>query len=57
MPRKRRERHRWAVESYASYGTKSTLRAPQTGQYQSSGMSVNAVPGGIPPSGSPSAGS
>ena len=38
-------------------GLKSTLRAPHTGQYQSSGMSVNAVPGGMPPSGSPSAGS
>ena len=40
-----------------SSGTKSALRAPHTGQYQSSGMSVNAVPGGMPPSGSPSAGS
>ena len=40
-----------------SYGLKSALRAPQTGQNQSSGMSVKAVPGGMPPSGSPSAGS
>jgi hypothetical protein len=42
---------------YPSYGSKSFLRAPQTGQNQSSGMSVNAVPAGMPPSGSPSAGS
>ena len=33
------------------------FRAPQTGQNQSFGMSSNAVPGGMPPSGSPSAGS
>jgi putative transposase len=51
------QRYREAVGGYYSYGTKSALRAPQTGQYQSSGMSVNSVPGGIPPSGSPSAGS
>ena len=42
---------------YSSYGSKSDLRAPQTGQNQSSGMSSNAVPGGTPPSGSPSSGS
>jgi hypothetical protein len=40
-----------------SYGSKSRLRAPHTGQNQSSGMSANSVPGGTPPSGSPSAGS
>ena len=43
--------------AYSSYGSKSALRAPQTGQNQSSGMSSNAVPGGTPPSGSPSSGS
>lgn len=37
--------------------SKSRLRAPHTGQNQSSGMSANSVPGGTPPSGSPSAGS
>ena len=37
--------------------SKSDLRAPQTGQNQLSGMSTNSVPAGIPPSGSPSAGS
>jgi hypothetical protein len=42
---------------YWSYGMKSSFRAPQTGQTQSSGMSSNAVPAGMPPSGSPSAGS
>jgi adenosylmethionine-8-amino-7-oxononanoate aminotransferase len=42
---------------YTSYGSKSFLRAPQTGQNQSSGMSSNGVPGGMPPSGSPSSGS
>jgi adenosylmethionine-8-amino-7-oxononanoate aminotransferase len=41
----------------SSYSVKSRLRAPQTGQNQVSGMSSNAVPGGMPPSGSPSAGS
>src|SRR5204863_2208773 len=40
-----------------SSNSKSRLRAPQTGQNQSSGMSANSVPGGTPPSGSPSAGS
>ena len=38
-------------------GVKSRLRAPQTGQNHVSGMSSNAVPGGMPPSGSPSSGS
>ena len=37
--------------------SKSFLRAPHTGQNQSSGMSSNAVPAGIPPSGSPCSGS
>ena len=41
----------------SSYGVKSRLRAPQTGQNHVSGMSSNAVPGGMPPSGSPSSGS
>ena len=41
----------------SSSGEKSALRAPQTGQNQSLGMSSNAVPAGMPPSGSPSAGS
>ena len=42
---------------YSSQGVKSTLRAPQTGQNQVSGMSSKAVPAGMPPSRSPSAGS
>ncbi len=42
---------------YSSYGSKSLLRAPHTGQNHVSGMSSNAVPDGMPPSGSPSAGS
>jgi len=42
---------------YSSKGVKSCFRAPHTGQNHVSGMSSNAVPGGIPPSGSPSAGS
>jgi len=45
------------VADYSSYSSKSALRAPQTGQNQSSGMSSKAVPGGTPPSGSPSSGS
>src|SRR5438067_2437094 len=40
-----------------SYGTKSFFLAPQTGQTQSPGISSKGVPGGTPPSGSPSAGS
>ena len=35
----------------------SSKPAPQTGQTQSSGRSSNGVPGGIPPSSSPSSGS
>src|SRR3989344_9667766 len=42
---------------YSSTSSKSFLQAPQTGQIQSSGMSSKAVPGFIPPSGSPSLGS
>jgi hypothetical protein len=38
-------------------GTKSRFLAPHIGQDQESGMSSNAVPGGIPPSGSPRSGS
>jgi hypothetical protein len=43
--------------SPGSSGRKSLVLAPQTGQNQSLGMSSNRVPGGIPPSGSPIAGS
>ena len=54
-------KHRWRAtargRNQSSYGTKSFFRAPQTGQTHESGMSSNGVPGGIPPSGSPSAGS
>ena len=42
---------------YSSSGTKSRLRAPQTGQTQLSGTASNGVPGSTPPSGSPSRGS
>ena len=38
-------------------GTKPALRAPQIGHTQSSGMASKGVPGAIPESGSPSAGS
>ena len=41
----------------SSTGLKSSLAAPQTGQTQSAGMSSKAVPGAMPPSGSPTAGS
>ena len=44
-------------ERYQSTGEKSSLPAPQIGHTQSSGRSSNAVPGAIPLSGSPSAGS
>lgn len=40
-----------------STGLKSSLPTPQSGQAQSSGRSSNAVPGSIPFSGSPTAGS
>jgi adenosylmethionine-8-amino-7-oxononanoate aminotransferase len=67
-PREPAIRHRVAVGDdprprggpeppYPTYGSKSFLRAPQTGQNQSSGMSSKGVPGGMPPSGSPSSGS
>ena len=42
---------------FAQAGEKSLLPTPQTGHTQSSGMSSNAVPGAMPPSASPSAGS
>jgi len=42
--------------SYASF-SKSSLPAPQMGQVQSSGSFSKGVPGGIPPSSSPTAGS
>jgi dipeptidase D len=40
-----------------STGSKSVFATPQTGHTQSSGISSKAVPGEIPPSGSPSMGS
>ena len=40
-----------------SAGLKSSLPTPQTGHTQLSGMSSKAVPGAIPLSGSPTAGS
>src|SRR5690242_14828692 len=46
-----------AQASPGSSGRKSEVLAPQTGQNQSLGMSSKAVPGGMPPSGSPIAGS
>jgi hypothetical protein len=46
-----------ATTDQSSKGVKSFLRAPQTGQNQVSGISAKAVPGGMPPSGSPSSGS
>ncbi len=51
--------HAWHIvqRRLQSNNSKSRLRAPHTGQNQSSGMSANSVPGGTPPSGSPSAGS
>ena len=39
------------------YFSKCSLPTPHAGQVQSSGMSSKAVPGAMPPSGSPSAGS
>ena len=50
-------RRREVRSDQSSYGVKSFFRAPQTGQNHVSGMSSNAVPAGMPPSGSPSAGS
>ena len=38
-------------------GTKPAFRAPQIGQAQSSGIDSKGVPGAMPESGSPSAGS
>lgn len=43
--------------AYSEYSAKSDFEAPQTGHFQSLGMSLNGVPGFMPPSGSPSAGS
>src|SRR5262249_48728132 len=40
-----------------STGSKSALAAPQSGQVQSSGSSAKGVPGAMPESGSPRAGS
>ena len=48
----------WLVDgSYSSTGENSSLPTPQSGHTQSSGMSSKAVPGAMPPSGSPTAGS
>jgi hypothetical protein len=41
----------------SSIGSKSAFEAPHSGHDQSAGKSSNAVPGAIPLSGSPSAGS
>ena len=45
------------TRQFSGYSAKSDLEAPQTGHFQLFGMSLNGVPGAIPPSGSPSAGS
>ena len=42
---------------YSSTNSKSSLVTPQSGQDQSSGIASNGVPGAIPLSGSPTAGS
>lgn len=44
-------------KSYSAYSAKSDFDAPQTGHFQSFGISLNGVPGLMPPSGSPYAGS
>ena len=54
---RQRRRGHLGRPGYSSYGSKSALRAPHTGQNQSSGIWSNGVPGGMPPSGSPSSGS
>lgn len=41
----------------SSIGSKSAFEAPHSGQFQSAGRSSNAVPAGMPLSGSPMAGS
>ena len=46
-----------SYEDYSSTGVKSDFSAPQSGHTQSSGRSSKAVPGAIPLSGSPAAGS
>ena len=56
---------RWLVQngqdkgagSYSTTSSNWSLPTPQRGQTQSSGMSSKAVPGSMPPSGSPTAGS
>ena len=55
--RRREDGGRLRLATLVLVGLEVALRAPQTGQNQSSGMSSNAVPGGMPPSGSPSSGS
>jgi hypothetical protein len=55
-PIPRRQRGSASAGRYA-VRLNSSLPAPHTGQTQSSGMSSQGVPAGIPPSGSPSAGS
>ena len=47
----------WVSNLYQSMGLNSSLPTPHRGQTQSSGMSSKAVPGAIPPSGSPTSGS
>lgn len=46
----------WRVRCYL-YFSKCSLPTPHAGQVQSSGMSSKGVPGAMPDSGSPSAGS
>lgn len=46
------------ISNYSSgYSAKSDLEAPHTGHFHEDGISLNGVPGFIPLSGSPSAGS
>ena len=45
------------ARTYSSTNSKSSLVTPQSGQDQSSGIASNGVPGAIPLSGSPTAGS
>jgi hypothetical protein len=55
--RKRRSRASVRRHAQSSIGSKSAFVAPQSGHTQSSGMASKGVPGAIPASGSPSAGS
>ena len=49
--------HRNESPAYGHAGEKASLPSPHTGHTQSSGMSSKGVPGAMPPSGSPTAGS